>query len=164
MKTIGGTSITSLIAGTLLCALSAPLHAWEPNSKDLDAAIKSGGFSGYLTNTTAWLNQKMPPKPGDNALRTLLKDPVFLTVLDQRQLIARTGAEQLGAIAKADPSNQAFLTWLLKNTTPWSCISRDAFRSDSRPARRTITNFQWARWISGTGSSLPIRTRGRAST
>ncbi|MCF7674790.1 MAG: hypothetical protein K9M97_05560, partial [Akkermansiaceae bacterium] len=106
----------SLAAGILLCALPAPLHAWEPNAKDLDTAIKSGDFSGYLTNTTAWLDQKTPPKPGENALGALLKDPVLLMVLDQRQLIARTGAAELGSFAKADPANQAFLTWLLRNT------------------------------------------------
>ena len=82
----------------------------------MDAAIKNGDFAGYLADATAWLNQKTPAKPDANALAALLKDPVFLTVLDQRQLIAKTGADKLGAFAKAEPANQAFLSWLLKNT------------------------------------------------
>jgi len=116
MKTIENTTMKCLLTGALVCALSIPLPAWEPNSKDLDTAIKSGDFSGYLTNTTAWLNEKTPPKPGQKALEAQIKDPAFLTVLNQRQLIAKTSAEQLGAFAKADPSNQAFLTWLFNNT------------------------------------------------
>ena len=108
--------IQSLIAGALLCSLSAPLQAWEPTTTALDAAIKTGDFAGYLAAATAWLNQKFPAKPDQNALAALLKNPVFLSVLDQGQLIAKTGADKLGAFAKAGPANQAFLSWLLKNT------------------------------------------------
>lgn len=109
-------NIKSLLAGTLLCLLAAPLHAWEPNAKELDAAIKSGDFAGYLTSASAWLGQKTPAKPDDKTLATLLKEPLFLTVLDQRQLIAKTGADPLAVFAKADAANREFLGWLLKNT------------------------------------------------
>jgi hypothetical protein len=112
MKTI----LTSLLAGTMLCAAVTHVHAWQPGGADLDTAIKSGEFNAYLTNASAWLNEKAPAKPDEKTAATLLKDPVFLSVLDQRQLIAKTGADKLGAFAKADPANQAFLTWLLKNT------------------------------------------------
>jgi hypothetical protein len=49
-------------------------------------------------------------------LDALLKNPVFRTVLDQRQLIAKTGPDPLGTFAKAAPANRKFLTWLLGNT------------------------------------------------
>jgi len=109
-------TLKSLLSATLLGALATHLQAWEPNARDLDSAIQAGDFTGYLANTTTWLNQKAPAPPNDDSLHKLLKDPVFLTVLDQRQLIAKTGADKLGAFAKADPANQAFLGWLLKNT------------------------------------------------
>lgn len=92
------------------------IHAWEPSPKDLDAAINAGDFTGYLANTSTWLNQKVPATLNETALGTLLKDPAFFSALDQWQLIAKTGADKLGAFAKADPANRAFLIWLLKNT------------------------------------------------
>ena len=61
MKTPGTFSITSLIAGTILWSLPALLQAgWAPNANDLDTAIKNGDFGGYMTNTSAWLNEKAP--------------------------------------------------------------------------------------------------------
>lgn len=108
-------TIKSLLVGTLLCLHAAPLQAWEPNAKELDAAIGSGDFAGYLTNASAWLNARVPANPDDKTLATVLKEPVVLTVLDQRQLIAKTGAVPLGALAKAEPANREFLGWLLKN-------------------------------------------------
>ena len=117
MKTIAKTSMQSVIAVALLCSFSTPLQAGQPNAKELDAAIKSGDFSGYLANATAWLNQKTPAKPSKAALEALLKDPAFRTALNQRQLIAKTGADKLGAFAKADPANQEFLGWMMKNAT-----------------------------------------------
>jgi len=120
VKTTARLTIKSLIACTILWSLPANLRAWEPNASDLEAAIKSGDFGGYLTNATTWLNQKAPAnepaKADEAALGALLRDPVFANTLDQRQLIFKTGADKLGAFAKADPANQAFLTWLLKNT------------------------------------------------
>jgi hypothetical protein len=114
MKSIGHSNLKSLLVGTLLCLLAAPAHAWEPNAKELDSAIQTGDFAGYLKQADAWLNQL--GKPVEAPLMALLKDPAFVNALDQRQLIAKTGAEQLGALAKAAPANQAFLGWLLNNT------------------------------------------------
>ena len=116
LKPIGKSTVKSVIAGALLCSLSAPLSAGEPNASELDAAIMTGDFAGYLAGATVWLNQKTPAKPDESALATLLKDPVFRTVLDQRQLIAKTGADKLGAFARADPAHREFLGWLFKNT------------------------------------------------
>ena len=104
-----------LVATSLLGALVSPLHAWEPSAKELDTAISSGDFAGYLAGATTWLNQKAPAKPDENTLATLLKDPALRSVLAQRQLIAKTGADQLTAYAKAAPANAVFLGWLLKN-------------------------------------------------
>ena len=119
MKTIGELAFKFLIASTILWSVPTTLFAWEPNANDLDAAIKTGDFTGYLTNATAWLNTKAPAgeqgKISEPAMINLLKDPVFASTLDQRQLIFKTGADQLGAFAKANPANQVFLTWLLKN-------------------------------------------------
>ena len=116
MKTIGPSTLKSLLVTALLCSLPARLHAWEPNAKDLDGAIKSGDFAGYLTNVTAWLSQKAPAAANEATLATLLKAPVFLIALDQRQLIVKIGADKLAAFAKANADNQAFLSWLLKNS------------------------------------------------
>ena len=92
------TTLKCLAAAALLGALASPLHAWEPSAKELDAAISSGDFAGYLAGATTWLNQKAPAKPDEPALAALLKDPAFRTVLDQRQLIAKkTGADPLSA-------------------------------------------------------------------
>jgi hypothetical protein len=108
--------LKSIIVSALLGPLATSLHAWEPNDKDLDAAIQQGDFADYLTKVTPWLNQKIPANPDEKALVDLLKDPAFRKVLDQRQLIFKTGADKLGVFAKADPGNKAFLSWLLKDT------------------------------------------------
>jgi len=114
MKTTHSRILKSLLAGTLLCSLVAPLHAAAPSAQDLDNAIKAGDFTGYLRDTSAWLNQS--GTLAEARLLALLKDPAFVSALDQRQLIAKTGADKLGAFAKADPANAAFLSWLMKNT------------------------------------------------
>jgi len=106
----------SFLAAALLGPLASALHAWQPNASDLDAAVKAGDFKGYLASATAWLNQKTPTTPDAAAMAKLLQDPLVLLALDQRQLIAKTGADQLAAFAKADPANQTFLSYLLKNT------------------------------------------------
>ena len=115
MNAISRTPIRSVIAAALLCLLASPLHAGEPSEAELDAAIKSGGFAGYLAKATTWLDEKTPAKPTEAALEALLEDTAFRTVLNQRRLIAKTGADKLGAFAKADAANQEFLGWLLKN-------------------------------------------------
>ncbi len=105
---------------SLVTGVAAPdqarVSAEQPDATELDAAIRSGAFGGYLTSLSDWLNRKAPATLDETTLRALLKDPAFLNALDQRQLIAKTGADALGAFARADPANQAFLTWLLKNT------------------------------------------------
>jgi len=99
---------------SLLAVAPTAVLAWEPNASDLEAAIESGQFGDYLDNLTAWLNAKSPT--GEAALRALLDDATFVNALDQRQLIFKTGAKELGAFAKASAANRAFLAWLLRNT------------------------------------------------
>lgn len=106
-----------LVATVLLVTLASPLHAWEPSAKELGTAINTGDFTGYLAGATTWLNLNAPVKPDEKALVILLKEPTFRSVLAQRQLIAKTGADQLAAYAKAVPANAAFLGWLLNNPT-----------------------------------------------
>lgn len=113
MKT--STAFNPLRVAALLGVFATPLQAWEPNAQELDAAISSGNFSGYLSKITPWLNRKSPATPDENSLTALLNVPVFRMVLDQHQLITKTGADQLGAFAKASPTNQTFLKSLLRN-------------------------------------------------
>ncbi|MEI6654109.1 MAG: carbohydrate-binding protein [Verrucomicrobiota bacterium] len=104
------------------CGMSLlPLHAqaWEPNAKELDAALKAGDFTAYFSNVSAWLNRQVPAaadKITDATLQALLKDPVFSNTLDQRQFIAKLGADKAGAFAKADPANPELFAALLKDT------------------------------------------------
>ena len=106
-----------LIVGCV-AALLVPwsVSAWEPGAKELDSAVASGDFAAYHANATAWLNQKVPAVVTDEAIKGLLKDAVFVNILDQAEFISKCGADKLGAFAKADATNPAFLVWLLKNT------------------------------------------------
>jgi len=107
------------LAFVAMLSLCGNVHAWEPNAKELDAAVDSGDFARYFSNISAWLNQKLPAEPAnisEAALKPLLKDPVFANTLSQRQLLLKVGAANVGAFAKADKENKAFLTWLLRNT------------------------------------------------
>ncbi|MEI7902260.1 MAG: hypothetical protein WCK89_18565, partial [bacterium] len=109
-------AIVMSVAAGMLALGQANVCAGDSGVMGLDAAISAGDFGSYLKGLTAWLSQKVPSAPSENALAALLKEPVFLAALDQRQLIAKTGADKLGAFAKADPANKPFLAWLLKNT------------------------------------------------
>jgi len=103
----------------MLLSLPMTLYAWEPNTDDLDKAIKAGDFSAYFTNISTWLNRKSPTdssKITAAALKALLKDRVFANTLDQRQLISKLGVDNTGAFAKGDQANKTFLAWLLRNT------------------------------------------------
>jgi len=108
-----------LIGCIALLSVPASVHAWAPNDKDLDAAINAGDFGGYFANLSAWLSQKVPADPSsisESTLTALLKDPVLANALDQRQLMSKYGVANLDAFARADRSNKAFLTWLLRDT------------------------------------------------
>ena len=107
---------SSILIGTLLFAVPAHVHGWEPNPRDLQSAIRSGDFSKYLGNTSAWLQRQVPAKPTEAAMATLLKDPAFALTLAEHQLITKTGADKLADFACAAPSNAVFLSWLMTNT------------------------------------------------
>jgi hypothetical protein len=53
-----------LSVGILLLSIPVNIHAWEPNARDLDAAVGAGDFGGYFANISAWLDQKTPADPG----------------------------------------------------------------------------------------------------
>ncbi len=111
-------TVQSVLACALLFSLPAKSPAWEPNSRDLEAAISSGEFAGYLTNLSAWLAQRLPAVPAkisQAAVDPLLQNPAFSLALAQRQFIAKLEPGKLGAFAKADAANKTFLAWLLKN-------------------------------------------------
>lgn len=108
------TGFLTLVAIALTAA--APLHAWEPSGADLDQAIASGDFTKYAESASVWLNEKVAGNLSQDALLGLIKEPAVLSAIDQRQLIAKIGADPLAAFSKADPAHQAFLGWLFKNT------------------------------------------------
>jgi len=58
-----------LIVLILLLLLPGNVRAWEPNAKDLDAAINRGDFGGYSSKISAWLNSKVPADAGTAYLR-----------------------------------------------------------------------------------------------
>jgi hypothetical protein len=106
----------------IVCGLSLLLpmnvHAGAANTYyDLDGAIRTGDFSVYHARISTWLVQKVPAanRISEAGLKALLKDPVFLNTLDQRQLMSKVGLDDIGKFAKADSANRVFLTWLLKN-------------------------------------------------
>ena len=111
-------TLATAMATTLFLASAAQLGAWEPNDDDLDKAIASANFTAYFENATAWLNEQAPAQADQAAWLELLEKPVFRSVLDQRQLIAKCGLNQLAAFAQADSASspKEFLRWLLKNT------------------------------------------------
>jgi len=96
----------------------APMNilAAAPDTQALDVAIKAGDFGNYFANISAWLNDKAPASISVEAMKARLKDPVFANALTQRQFIARHGLDALGTFAKADPKNQTFLAWVMRNT------------------------------------------------
>ena len=53
-----------LLTGLALHALAgitqADVHGWTPSARELDAAINTGDFSGYLSGASDWLSQKVP--------------------------------------------------------------------------------------------------------
>lgn len=107
------------VAVGLLAMGQANLYAWEPNANDLDTAIHSGDFGGCFGKLTTWLNQKAPAEPNrisEEAMKAILKDPVFRNTLNQRQLLSAHGVDKIAAFAQADQGNRTFLAWLLRNT------------------------------------------------
>ena len=118
MKTTSHQTIKSIIAGVCLIPFIGSLHAWEPNVKDLDAALNSGEFAPYNTNLRDWLVKKAPAdaaKITHPALTALLQNATVAPVLAQYQFINKVGVGQLSAFAKADPANKEFLSWVMKN-------------------------------------------------
>jgi hypothetical protein len=112
------TQTTRWLAAGAMALLPLTSQAWEPNAKELEAATKAGDFTGYFSNISAWLSQQVPAadKITEAALQALLKDEAFVNALDQRQFLAKLGADKAGAFAKADPANPQFLAALLKDT------------------------------------------------
>lgn len=113
MLLLGTLALTCLIGRGVAAA------AWEPNTGDLDAAIKAGDFGGYFDHLTQWLNRKTPAQTSrisEEALKTFLQEPVFRHTLYQRQFIAKHGVDQLDAFARAGAGHRTFLAWLLRHT------------------------------------------------
>jgi hypothetical protein len=118
MKTTSHQTIKSIIAGVCLIPFIGSLHAWEPNVKDLDAALNTGEFAPYNTNLRDWLVKKAPADPAKithPTLTALLQNATVAPVLAQYQFINKVGVGQLSAFAKADPANKEFLSWVMKN-------------------------------------------------
>jgi len=98
MNTLKTQTARLLVVCSMSLLLPVNLHAWEPSAKDLDAAINTGDFAGYSANSSAWLDQKTPADPGkisEATMKDLLKDPVFVNTLDQRQFIEKHGVANM---------------------------------------------------------------------
>jgi hypothetical protein len=114
----GGTHLC--VAACLLAlapAWGAPVGA--PGDAELDAAVSGGDCSGYSSGLSAWLGQKVPAEAGrlsEASLQGLLQDPAFSAALARRHFLSKVGVDAVGAFAKADPKNKAFLGWVLRNT------------------------------------------------
>ncbi len=117
MKFNNRTILSSIFATALLWLLPVAIHAAPPSQANVEKASKAGDFSGALSILNSWLNDQVPAKPADAALMALIADPAFANALARRQLISKIGADKLAAFAKADAANQAFLEWLLGNTS-----------------------------------------------
>ncbi len=111
-------TLKGLLIGAVLAGSPASLCAWEPNAADLKSAVNNANFSGYFDNLTQWLVRKVPANggaPSEMTVRTLLKDPAVGAVLAQRTFLVKYGAGNVEAFAKADPSNKAFLLWIMQS-------------------------------------------------
>lgn len=103
----------------MLLSLPVSGGAWEPNAKDRDAALDSGNLNAYCDQLTAWLKQRVPTDPAQitkEKMRALLIDQAFVDVLAERQFIGKVWDQpDLGAYAKADARNRAFVAWVMSN-------------------------------------------------
>lgn len=108
-----------LVCGMALLSLSMAAHACVPNAKDRAAAIHTGDFTAYTGQLTAWLKQQVPADPAQitkEKMMVLLKNPVFVGALAERQFIGKVWDQpDLGGYAKADPKNKAFVTWVMSS-------------------------------------------------
>ena len=119
MRTLGTCARHLLLLSVALSLLPLHAYAWEPNTSDLTAAIEAGDFAGYFAKVSAWLNRKPPGAAGkisETAMIALLRDPVFMKALAQRQFLARHGVDKMGEFARAKSANARFLGWLLPET------------------------------------------------
>jgi len=119
MKMVRSQAVRLFIVGLTFLSLCATTRAWEPNAKDVDAAVAAGNSESLLGNLTTWLAGKAPADANritDAAMVSLTKDPAVLGALTLRQFIAKCGAQNLDAFARADASNKDFLKWVLSNT------------------------------------------------
>jgi len=111
-------SVVTLIASLLLLR-SMTVCAWEPNATDREAALSSGNLTAYSDQLIAWLKKKVPvdtTRITKETMRALLSDPVFLSALAERQFIGKVWDQpDLGAYAKANPKNKAFVSWVMSN-------------------------------------------------
>ena len=117
-------------------------HAWEPTVKDRNAAIQAAELSSYFVKLTAWLDQQVPSDPPQITkaqMKALLANPAFMSALAERHFMAKVwgpgawdarqlvhneqgdnysfskGVRNLDLFAKAGPSNQEFLTWIMSS-------------------------------------------------
>lgn len=108
-----------LVGVMTLLSLSMTAHAWVPNAKDRAAAMNAGDFTAYSGRLTEWIRQQVPADPAritKESMIALLKDPVFVGALAERQFIGKVWDQpDLGGYAKADPKNKAFLSWVMSN-------------------------------------------------
>ncbi len=54
MKRVGTGTLAWILTVVLLCLPTAGLRAGAPGAEEMEAAIKSGDFPGYMARATAW--------------------------------------------------------------------------------------------------------------
>lgn len=116
---LGKKSLLRLLGGIALLSLPMTVCAWEPNARDREAALNTGDLTAYAAQLTAWLKGKVPDDPAQitkERMKALLGDTAFVSALAERQFIGKVWDEpSLGAYAKADPQNMAFVKWVMSS-------------------------------------------------
>ena len=147
-----------LAACLFFLVLPTAALAWEPNAKDLDAAIATGDFSGYLANLSTWLDQKSPAadKITEEALSKLVKEPEVRQALDQRQFIVTHDAAKLAEFAKVD-AHKAFLAWIMQSTPTMDQYLEAVAGTDGKIADGAIDIAALQRWYKIYGEDTDSR-------
>jgi len=85
----------------------------------LAEAIERCEFSGYFSNLTTVLRQRVPAdsrRITENFLTELLGDVNFVKALDQWQLLFKLGPSEMGNFARTSQAHRTFLAWFLNDS------------------------------------------------
>lgn len=140
----------------LAALAAAPARAWEPDAATVAAAVESRDFAGLARELDGWLAAKTPAAAEITVerMRPLLDDPAFRRAVDQRQFIARHGAEPLAEFAR-DDDRRRFLAWVLGDAglmdlyLEAAAPSRDALREKNEYPLDVAALERWHTLVAG---------------